>query len=105
MNPRTSLWFFMVLALVAFSGLPGCSSLPGKSVHDTQTGKRTYTLHETGSKHMQAGQFDKACVFFERALALHASVDDEPGVVKTLTSLGRCRLAMGRIDQAEADFQ
>lgn len=101
---KTRIEFLSVLFL-SLVVLAGCSSLPKEPVQDSPTAKRTAILHETGSKHLRAGNYDKACLFFERALALHASVDDQPGVVRALTSLGRCRLAMGQVDQAEADFR
>jgi tetratricopeptide (TPR) repeat protein len=90
---------------VLLAGLSGCSSLPRNALQESANSRRTASLHELGSKHLQAGNTAKACVFFERALALHASVDDQPGVARALASLGRCRLATGQLNQAEADFQ
>ncbi len=95
----------LVMLAVMLFGLSGCSSLPRNPVQESLTSRRTYSLHELGSKHLQAGQTAKACVFFERALALHAAVDDQAGVARALASLGRCRLATGLLDQAQADFQ
>jgi tetratricopeptide (TPR) repeat protein len=97
--------FPRVLILWSLAGLLGCSSLPDHPVPESEAG-RTAALHQAaGSKHFQAGRFAKAGAFYERALAHHASVDDQPGVVRALTALGRCRLAQGQVDQAERHFQ
>nr|MEE4268658.1 tetratricopeptide repeat protein [Candidatus Krumholzibacteria bacterium] len=104
MSQRSRWTGILVILPALLVGLSGCSSLPRNPLQESATGRRTYSLHELGSKHLQAGQTAKACVFFERALALHAAVDDQAGVARALASLGRCRLALGHLDQAQADF-
>ncbi len=93
-------------ALVALLILAaGCSSLPKGPPPVTELNSRTGSLHKLGREHFRAGRLDKAEAYFDRALTLHAAVDDEAGVALCFLSKGRVELARGHHDEAQVDFR
>lgn len=103
-DPRTLHRLSMPAAL-ALAGLLGCSSLPKTPVYDSELSRRSASFLALGDKHLQAGRFEKACILYEQALVLDASVDERAGVARAFSSLGRARLAAGDIDEAENSFR
>lgn len=82
----------------------GCSSLPKGPPPDTELNSRTASLHKLGREHFRAGRLDKAAVYFQKALTMHAAVDDQAGVALCFLSLGRVELARHNPADAEAAF-
>ncbi len=95
----------LIPVALALTALAGCSSLPKEPVADSEPARRSSSFHALGDKHLRAGRFEKACTFYEQALALNASIDDLSGVARAFSSLGRARLNAGKIDEAEIDFR
>lgn len=93
----------LALLVLAAAGLPGCSSLPRTAaVPPTESGILAASYRKLGREDHRQGRFERAEVFFMRMLSVTAAVDDRPGVVEALVSLGRVRLALGDTQGAEA---
>lgn len=84
--------------------LGGCSSLPKNQIPRSDLSVRAERFLGQGDRHFGQGRPAKACLFYEQALSLHASVDDREGVARALTALGRAHLALGETDRADGDF-
>lgn len=94
------------LILVALLCLAaGCSSLPKGPPPATELNSRTSVLHKLGLQHYQAGRYVKAEAYFDRALGIHAAVDDRAGVALCYLSKGRVALARGNARQADLLFE
>ena len=103
---RQSRFFSPLLYAAAFCLLlmAGCSSLPKETVQKTPRNTRAASFLELGHQQYRAGQYQKASLSFEKALASHASVDEGAGVAKSLSGLGRSQLALDQLDDAESSF-
>ena len=55
----------------------------------------------SGEGYYRQGRYDLALQFFTNALSQFTSVDDGAGIVRSYTSIGKCYIALGSLDQAE----
>lgn len=95
----------LLTATLLLLALSGCSSLPRSPERVTALDTRAEAAYQAGLRHHHEGRHAQAAAYFERALAMHASVDDRAGTAEALASLGRARLALGEHDLATAAFQ
>lgn len=84
--------------------LAACSSLPKSPDRVTALETTAWTTYQAGLRQYHEGRYEQAVAYFERALALHASVDHRTGTVQDLTALGRAHLARGEQAPARAAF-
>ncbi len=98
-------WGLWTAAVFCVLLLFGCSSLPQETVQTSEIQSRVTSILKLGHKYYRTGQYEKAGACFEKALATQASIDDQAAVAKTLSSLGRTRLAQGELNTAEAHFK
>lgn len=94
---------FLILSL-GFAMFAGCSSLPKGPPPTTELNSRTSSFHKLGREHYRAGRLAKAEAYFRKALAVHADMDDQPGVALSFLSLGRVQLAGGDVGAATRSF-
>jgi tetratricopeptide (TPR) repeat protein len=87
------------IALAALLG--ACSSAPRGQSEVLKTRNRASENAEYGNRSYAAGDYAAAASFFQEALALNVSVDNEPGVITSLCSIGRVHAAVGQLDEAE----
>jgi len=85
----------LTVALLLLAALAGCSSLPRSPERVTALDTRAEAAYQAGLRQHHEGRHAQAVTYFERALAMHASVDDRAGTARALASLGRARLALG----------
>jgi tetratricopeptide (TPR) repeat protein len=95
----------LIMATLLLLALAGCSSLPRSPERVTALDTRAEAAYQAGLRQHHEGRHAQAAAYFERALAMHASVDDRAGTAEALASLGRARLALGEHDLATAAFQ
>ncbi len=91
-----------VLAVCAVTA--GCSSLPRSAAPRPASEDAALRFRELGLDQCRDGRHERAAVFFQRALQLHAAVDRRAGVAETLIDLGHVRLALDQPDAAAARF-
>ncbi len=94
----------LVLFVFSLSCIIGCSSLPKRPVNDSELDFRADSFQKLGNKKFNAGQYHDATVYFQQALAVHASVDNRSGVSQSLSNIGRVQLALELIESAENFF-
>jgi tetratricopeptide (TPR) repeat protein len=89
-------------ALGAALVLLSCSSAPKKS--DTVITVKIQADQDaaSGEGYYRQGRYDLALQFFTNALSQFTSVDDGAGIVRSYTSVGKCYIALGSLDQAES---
>ena len=89
-------------ALGAALVLLSCSSAPKKS--DTVVTVKIQADQDTasGEGYYRQGRYDLALQFFTNALSQFTSVDDGAGIVRSYTSIGKCYIALGSLEQAES---
>ena len=82
--------------------LLSCSSAPKKS--DTVITVKLQADQDTASAegYYRQGRYDLALQFFSNALSQFTSVDDGAGIVRSYNAVGKCYIALGSLDQAEA---
>ena len=87
--------FFIILIISS------CSTLPGKV--DTRTleiKNKAAEYQKDGITQYNAGRYSQALDLFDLAYNLNASVDNEKGIVITLNSIGKTKLAESEYDNA-----
>jgi tetratricopeptide (TPR) repeat protein len=84
--------------------LLGCSSAPKQSAQVVDKKNRASEYTDFGNRSYTEGDYAAALTFFEQALAINLSVDNGPGVVKSLCSVGAVHIALGQRPQAEEVF-
>lgn len=87
------------LALIALLG--ACSSAPRQPKEVVETKNRASDFAGFGNRAYSQGDYAAAVTYFQQALALNLSVDNLPGVVQSLCSIGKVHVAVGRMDEAE----
>jgi len=91
----------LFLALLALVALGGCSTAPRKSAQIVEKKNRAAEYTTFGNRAFAEGDNHAAIVFFQQALAVNLSVDNQTGVVQSLSSLGKVHAAQGELDAAE----
>ena len=83
-----------LLTLLAMTWMAvSCSTTPKGPVAVVETKNRAAEYTSYGNEAFQEGDYERALTFFQQALAMNLSVDNGPGVVRSLGSLGKVRLA------------
>jgi tetratricopeptide (TPR) repeat protein len=88
-------------ALAAPLLLWACSSVPREPQPVLDKTNRAADYAQYGNRAYAEGNYASAQTFFEQALALNMAVDNEVGVVRSLSSIGKTRAAMGEPEEAE----
>jgi tetratricopeptide (TPR) repeat protein len=85
--------------------LLGCSSAPEEPTEVSEKKNQAAEYIVFGNNYYEQAQFGQALNFFELALDLNISVDNEPGIAKNYNSLGKTWLALGNQAQAQQYYQ
>ena len=92
------------LCTLALLFMVGCSSLPKGPAPETNLNHRTTAFHNMGNKCVSQREFQKALTFYGKALSIHASVDDQAGVARSLLSMGQVFLCREDAFGAETNY-
>ena len=92
----------ILLSLTAF--IVGCSSAPPGEDAVFKTRNRAAEYSEYGHRYFEAGRLDKALEFYVLSLDTNLSVDNRPGVVMALNSIGKVLLVQGKVVEAGDRF-
>jgi tetratricopeptide (TPR) repeat protein len=101
MAPRVRAALLVTILLVLAAG---CSTLPPQPPGVVERKDRAAEYTTLGNRAFEEGNYSAALTFFGQALALNQAVDNEPGVVLSLGSVGKVHLALGELDEAEHVF-
>jgi len=86
--------YFLYLLIVLFFLASSCSSLPGKEETGTlEVKNKAAGYQKDGISQFNSGRYEQALDMFKLAYQLNASIDNEEGMVLTLNSLGKTKLA------------
>jgi len=91
-------------ALLVAALLAGCSSAPRQPTQVVEKKNRAAEYTGIGNRAYIEGDYSGALTFFQQALAVNLSVDNGPGVIKSLCSIGKVHIALGQQPQAEEVF-
>jgi tetratricopeptide (TPR) repeat protein len=94
-----------LLVLVGVALLVGCSTAPRQPKEVVDTKNRASGYAGFGNRAYAQGDYAAAATFFQQGLALNLSVDNQPGVVQSLCSIGKVHVAVGQLDEAEEVFR
>ncbi|MBI9098966.1 MAG: tetratricopeptide repeat protein [Spirochaetaceae bacterium] len=101
MANRKILILFLILSFISNS----CSSLPGKKdLRSLEIKNKAVKFQKDGISQFNAGRYKQALDFFNIAFLLSASIDNEEGLVLTLNSIGRTKLAESENEEAYESF-
>jgi tetratricopeptide (TPR) repeat protein len=83
----------------------GCSSAPQEPTEVSEKKNQAAEYTVFGNNYYEQAQFGQALNFFNLALDLNISVDNEPGIAKNYNSLGKTWLALGNDAKAKQFYQ
>jgi len=90
------------LLAVIFSS---CSSLPGRTeIRSLEIKNRAAGYHDNGISQYNSGRYSQALDLFDLAYQLNTSVDYEEGIILTLNSIGKTKLAESKYEEAYEAF-
>jgi tetratricopeptide (TPR) repeat protein len=92
---------FILMILLSWA----CSSAPEEPTEVSEKKNQAAEYIIFGNNYYEQAQFGQALNFFELALDLNISVDNEPGIAKNYNSLGKTWLALGNEAQAQLYYQ
>jgi tetratricopeptide (TPR) repeat protein len=101
---RASLTPAAPLLLAAAVLVAACSSAPRQPKEVVEQKNRAADYTDYGNRAFTQGDNRGALTFFQQALAINLSVDNETGVVQSLSSIGKVHAALGELDQAQEVF-
>lgn len=95
---------FIVILLFNLS-FTACSSLPGtKETRTLNTRNKAAGYQQDGILQFNSGRFAQALDLFDLAYQLNTSIDYEEGIVLTLNSIGKTKLAETKLTEAFETF-
>ncbi len=100
-----SSYYSMLAILYCTVFFAGCSSMPKYTVPDSEIQFRAASFQKLGRKNFTAGHYEKAATYFNQALAVNASIDNQAGVSQSLSSLGRVKMSLGELESARGLFK
>jgi tetratricopeptide (TPR) repeat protein len=100
---HTKSFLFLLIALILLGN--SCSSLPGKKeTRSLDVKNKAAGYQKDGITQFNAGRYEQALDLFDLAYQLNASVDNEEGLVLTLNSIGKTKLADTNKEEAFESF-
>jgi len=96
--PRTCFLLFLTF------GLFTCSTAPKVPEEVSEKRNKAVEYAEYGNRYYRQGLYSKALEMFSLSLAYCGSVDYEPGIVRSYNSLGKVYMALGKVQEAELNF-
>ncbi|MDA3810590.1 MAG: tetratricopeptide repeat protein [Spirochaetaceae bacterium] len=96
----------LLLLIISITTFFSCSSLPGKKEERTLDIRNNATEYlKKGITYYNSGRYKQALDFFDLALQLNTSIDNEEGNIRTLNSIGKTKLAEIKHDDAFKYFE
>lgn len=96
MNKKTSILLFFGFSLFMNS----CSSAPASNGIIYEKKNDAAKTAQLGDGFYREGKFDSAILYYESALEINTSVDNDAGIISSKTALARCYLALSDLETA-----